>query len=311
MTYTTIANPIYDSVFKFLMEDERAAKVILSALLQREVRSLVIKRNEYTKATKDDISVFRIDFAATVVDNDGKEELITIEMQKAWLPSEVARFRKYLANQYSDETNSITISTKPERKQPLHTVTVYLLGHKVEELPNAVTYVYPKMYDQYNNELGNLKISKIPFVDALIHDMIIVQIPLLTNMKVVSHLDRLLSLFDQSYVTKENSHKMNLNTEKLSEDKALEPVVNRLQCAYVDNETRENMEFEDEYTRVLEDFEQQIANKNQAIAQKDEELEKMHQLIKNSIIGMRDSGLSNEAIAKILNLNLDEVKTIK
>ena len=32
-----IANPIYDSVFKYLMEDERIAKIILSALLKKEV----------------------------------------------------------------------------------------------------------------------------------------------------------------------------------------------------------------------------------------------------------------------------------
>ena len=36
---TLIANPIYDSVFKFLMEDERAAKVLLSALLKQEAGS--------------------------------------------------------------------------------------------------------------------------------------------------------------------------------------------------------------------------------------------------------------------------------
>ena len=29
-----IANPIYDSVFKYLMEDERVARTILSALLK-------------------------------------------------------------------------------------------------------------------------------------------------------------------------------------------------------------------------------------------------------------------------------------
>ena len=34
---TIIANPIYDSVFKFLMEDNRVAKVLLSALLQKDV----------------------------------------------------------------------------------------------------------------------------------------------------------------------------------------------------------------------------------------------------------------------------------
>ena len=32
-----IANPIYDSVFKYLMEDERIAKTLLSALLKKEV----------------------------------------------------------------------------------------------------------------------------------------------------------------------------------------------------------------------------------------------------------------------------------
>lgn len=31
----TVANPIYDSVFKFLMEDERIAKTVLSALLKK------------------------------------------------------------------------------------------------------------------------------------------------------------------------------------------------------------------------------------------------------------------------------------
>lgn len=35
-----IANPIYDSVFKYLMEDERIAKTILSALLKKDVVSI-------------------------------------------------------------------------------------------------------------------------------------------------------------------------------------------------------------------------------------------------------------------------------
>lgn len=33
-----VANPIYDSVSKFLMEDERIARTILSALLKIPVR---------------------------------------------------------------------------------------------------------------------------------------------------------------------------------------------------------------------------------------------------------------------------------
>ncbi len=31
-----VANPLYDAVFKYLMEDERVAKTILSALLKKK-----------------------------------------------------------------------------------------------------------------------------------------------------------------------------------------------------------------------------------------------------------------------------------
>ena len=37
-----IANPIYDSVFKYMMEDDRVAKIMLSALLQKEI---IYRRN--------------------------------------------------------------------------------------------------------------------------------------------------------------------------------------------------------------------------------------------------------------------------
>ena len=39
-----VANPIYDSVFKFLMEDERIAKTVLAALLKKEVVSVEMSR---------------------------------------------------------------------------------------------------------------------------------------------------------------------------------------------------------------------------------------------------------------------------
>ena len=51
-----VANPIYDSVFKYLMEDERIAKTILSALLKKEVVSVKIRRNEYSNGTRNNIS---------------------------------------------------------------------------------------------------------------------------------------------------------------------------------------------------------------------------------------------------------------
>mgnify|MGYP006988894917 CR=1 FL=1 len=41
---TTIANPIYDLAFKYLMEDERVVKILLSALLRKQVVHVETRR---------------------------------------------------------------------------------------------------------------------------------------------------------------------------------------------------------------------------------------------------------------------------
>ena len=43
---TTIANPIYDLAFQYLMEDERVVKILLSALLRKQVVHVETRRNE-------------------------------------------------------------------------------------------------------------------------------------------------------------------------------------------------------------------------------------------------------------------------
>ena len=91
-----IANPIYDSVFKYLIEDERIARTLLSALLKKEVVEVHVRRHEYTNGSRDKISMFRIDFAAQVRETDGQCHLVLIELQKTWLETETLRFRQYL-----------------------------------------------------------------------------------------------------------------------------------------------------------------------------------------------------------------------
>ena len=50
----TVANPIYDIVFKYLMEDERIARTILSALLKKDITLISVRR--YVKTTAASIS---------------------------------------------------------------------------------------------------------------------------------------------------------------------------------------------------------------------------------------------------------------
>lgn len=75
-----IANPIYDSVFKYIMEDERIAKTVLSALLKKEVLHVTTRPHEYANTSRDTLSMFRIDFAATVCEEDGSQQVILIEL---------------------------------------------------------------------------------------------------------------------------------------------------------------------------------------------------------------------------------------
>ena len=61
-----VANPVYDAVFKFLMEDMRVARILLSALLRKDIISVNVRRHEYTNGSRNEISMFRIDFGALV-----------------------------------------------------------------------------------------------------------------------------------------------------------------------------------------------------------------------------------------------------
>lgn len=104
---TIIANPIYDAVFKFLMEDKKVAKILLSALLKKEIIDLEMRRHEYTSMEQTRISLFRIDFSAKIREHDGSEHLVLIELQKTWLITETLRFRQYLGTQYLNKENII------------------------------------------------------------------------------------------------------------------------------------------------------------------------------------------------------------
>ena len=141
---TTIANPIYDIVFKYLLEDERITRILLSALLKKDILTVEQRRNEYTNVGRDGLSVFRIDFGATVREADGTEHLILIELQKTWLPTETLRFRQYLGAQYANKEN---MQSGERSAFAIPMVTVYLLGHKVGDIEEPVLYVRRQSYD--------------------------------------------------------------------------------------------------------------------------------------------------------------------
>ena len=329
----SVANPIYDCVFKFLMEDERIAKTVLSALLKKEVVSVEMRRHEHPNVTRDKISMFRIDFAAQVKEDDGTVRLILIELQKTWVDTETLRFRRYLAAQYNAEENMVKEDELKGYAVPM--IAVYLLGHRVGDIDKAVVYVTHNAFD-YDGKVVEGGMQD-PFINSLIHDSIIVQIPLLHG-KINNRLDRVLSVFDQSQRDAKNQQIVCLDEKEYAGDSDMMYILHRLGLAAMDADVRQEMNDEDEFYSVLEARDTQVMKLNEQLTEKKKQLneqkaqlnEKQAQLnektvrlaeaeaqlkeqksqVKAMVKAMVGNGMTIEAVAKMMNKSEDEINDL-
>ena len=329
----SIANPIYDAVFKYLMEDVRVAKTILSALLQKEVAEVDVRKHEYTNGRHDKISMFRIDFGAKVRQEDGTLKLVLIELQKTWLETETLRFRQYLGTQYANPDNIDKDSGSDGYGIPM--IAVYLLGHRVGKIKEPVLYVSHKSYDYNGNEVTEGMPD--PFVESLTHDSIIVQIPLLHGL-VNNRLTKVLSVFDQKKKNKSNHQVLNINEDEYMGDREMEHILHRLLSAASDAELRQAMNVEDEYFSAIENrdtaimmrdkriaeqdaqleqnkaqLEQnkaQLEQKDAQLEQKDVQLEQQQSALLASAKAMKAVGISPEQISAMTTLSIEVVKNL-
>ena len=111
-----IANPMYDAAFKYLMDDQAAARLLVGAVLGEEVVSLEALPQERAARSSpaaapgespsgEMLTVRRVDFAATVRTATGERLRVLVEVQKARFTDEVMRFREYLGRHYADRDN--------------------------------------------------------------------------------------------------------------------------------------------------------------------------------------------------------------
>ena len=318
-----VANPIYDVVFKYLMEDVRVARTILSALLKEEVLSVEPRAHEYTGKRRHDLSMYRVDFAARVRQQDGSEQQVLIEIQKSWVPTETLRFRQYLGVQYEDKRNI------DAGGYGLPMIAVYILGHKVGDIEEPVLYVKhdAKDYD------GNIVTRGLPdpFVSSLTHDSIIVQVPRLHG-RINNRLDEVLSVFDQTHANETNQHTLLLDERRYDEDdRDMQLILRRLLEAAASSDMRYEMNVEDEYFSQLEKNETdllikdkelaeqrvQLAEKNAELtaqktqlAEKNAELAAQDAKLKKMVQMLLQSGHSTEAIAESLGEDVETVRCL-
>ena len=207
-------------------------------------------------------------------------------------------------------------------------VAVYLLGHKVGDIEEPVIYVRHHSYN-YDGQLVTKGLPN-PFVDSLTHDSIIVQIPRLHG-QINNRLDKVLSIFDQTLKDGQNGQVLNIDDSMYSGDDEMQHILHRLLMAATNADMRQDMNVEDEYYSIIEKRDTEIlqrdkllAQQNVQLAQKSAQLEEQSAQIKeqsaqieeqnnalrNSVQMLLKTGLSIDAVADCLGLDLQTVKSL-
>ena len=281
-----IANPIYDTVFKRLMENKRIARFFVETLIGEKIEDIAMMPHDYTyhakvsknerkKETVEDskqeweiLSIIRFDFVATIRTTDGNSKKVIIEIQKSSKPTDLMRFRTYLAEQYKRRDVVEVASGKVEKALPI--ICIYLLGFKLTNIQSAAI----KVCRNYIDMVSQTEIKqKNEWIDALTHDGYFVQIPHITG-KPRTSLEKLLSVFEQKYFFDEKNTLKDY--EYPIDDDNLKMMVEMLKHAASDAKTRREMEeawWADENEKEQERLEKELKETAKAIEEKDKTIE--------------------------------------
>ncbi len=196
-----IANPIYDIVFKKLMENLDIARGVLERILATQVDQLEFASQEFTAISEDgSLKFYRLDYKARILTTDGWKNVL-IELQKARLATDVDRFRTYLAEEYRRVCEVSQPESEPLR-QGLPIITIYFFGYTIDErLPGAI-----KIDRRYVDLVTGEELAvRCEVMERLTHDSYAVQIPLLGATQ-RNEVEELLAVFRQDHPADEKRH---------------------------------------------------------------------------------------------------------
>ena len=254
-----IANPIYDVVFKYLLEDADIARDLLSTILGEEVVHLEFKPQETSTESSEGIKILRLDFKAIIKKKDGTLFKVLIELQKSKQVFDVMRFRRYLGDNYRKEDQVIEKDGLAVFR-PLPIITIYFLGFLLNNVPSGVIKVKRDYVDVVTEEILGVKDD---FVELLTHDSYMIQVGRLPK-ESRGKLDRVMQIFSPMYQNKADKHLIDFQGDIY--DPLVLRMVERLSRAIAGDEYRDKMDVEDEVDRI---FERELGKKDIVIAQKD------------------------------------------
>ena len=303
-----VANPIYDAVFKYLLDDEQAARLLVGQIAGLDVQSLTVSPQEAVAPrhggvapdAPPSLTLFRMDFAARVRTADGRARQVLVEIQKAKAPTVVERFRLYLGQQYASRDNIVGDGRGASEAVPI--VTIYLLGYELGLSDEAVLDVYPRVEER---RTGRVLDAGHPFVEGIHHRSHIVQIPRLRRGG-EDELSRFLTIFDQGRaLAGQDNHVLAIDEGEYPARWGF--VLRQLQRAMAEEEVRRYMDGEDLLLRDSILLSQRVEHERQRA---DRELQEKEELLARAIRQLRGLGQSDEEIARTLSVDPEEVRRV-
>ena len=263
-----IANPIYDVVFKYLLEDIEIARELLSTILGANITTLTVKPQEtMVKSDLGEIKIFHLDFKAVIDLANGEQKTVLIELQKAKKSYDILRFRGYLGENYSKAEKRLNIKGETERYS-LEIVTVYILGFPLTGVDIPVLKVGRKYINVVTQE--EVQVTH-KFITHLTHESYTIQIPHL-KLNQQNALEQVLEVFSQEYVT-DDLHKLDYKT---SENPLVQKMLRRLAKAASDAEILRLMDAEDSFDRIMN---REMQEKNDTIEAQQKTIEEQGEKI--------------------------------
>jgi len=276
-----IANPIYDVIFKYMLEDDKVAKLFLSAIIGEDIIELDFSAQErtieipyertseisYSSKERAPLTVCRLDFSAKIKTENGFKTVI-IELQKAKFLSDLMRFRRYLGLHYQSANN-----TYDERQEKVRQIyCIYFLDYGMDLPPRPVLKVDYIVRDAYTGDEFPVAGE---FVSGLHHRSWIVQIHQLRQNR-RNDLEKILSIFDQNNIT-DSRYILDVDEESFPE--AYQQIIRRLRKAGESSQKRREMELEDDIIKELQDKERQIEKKEEELKEKDKTIAELEREI--------------------------------
>ena len=253
MALIKIVNPIYDLVFKYLMDNNRIAKKIVSSVIDMDVLELEVQANDSTYINEQfGLQLLRYDFKAKVQTKEGIKTIL-IEVQKSNSIDPILRFRKYLGQAYM--SSEIQINEKGEEEKVAHPIiSIYFLGYKMPEYPYPAILIDNAVIDVSTGEAIK---TKNDFVRLLTHRCYILQ-PRRPISHRVTALDKLLNLFYQSNETTANPI-LEIEEDEYQDETVLMEMIRSLHTLTQDEKMLKSMDLEEEVLTVIDKKDKMIS----------------------------------------------------